>query len=80
MLAADNLSLAERAFQAGQVDMTVVLETRRQLMEAEIRLNQIKATAEASVIELEYAVGGRIDSPVDASDNADDGESQGDEP
>ena len=80
VLAADNLSLAERAFQAGQVDMTVVLETRRQLMEAEIRLNQIKATAEASVIELEYAVGGRIDSPVDASDNADDGESQGDEP
>lgn len=69
-LAADNLSLAERAFQAGQVDMTVVLETRRQLIEAEIQLNQFEVAAEASMIELEYAVGGRLESPVDASDNA----------
>jgi len=60
VLAADNLNLAVRAFDTGQVDMTVVLETRRQLIEAKIQLNQFKATAEASMIELEYAVGGRI--------------------
>ncbi len=69
VLAADNLGLAERAFQAGLVDMTVVLKTRQQLIEAEIELNQFKATAEASVIELEYAVGGRIQPPVDDSEN-----------
>ena len=63
VLAEDNLSLAERAFQAGQIDMTVVLETQQQLIEAEVQLNQFKATAEASVIELEYAVGGRIEPP-----------------
>ena len=79
VLAADNLSLAERAFQAGQVDMTVVLETRRQLIEAEIQLNQIKGKAQASVIELEYAAGGRIELPVDSSDSIDDNENQGDD-
>ncbi len=57
--------------------MTVVLETRRQLIEGEIQLNQYKATAESSVIELEYAVGGRIESPVDAPDSIDDDENQG---
>ena len=66
VLAADNLSLAEQSFEAGQVDMTVVLQTRRQLIEAEIELNRLKAGAEASTIKLEYAVGGRLDSPVDA--------------
>ncbi len=45
--------------------MTVVLETQRQLIEAEIQLHQFKATAEASVIELEYAVGGRLESSAD---------------
>jgi outer membrane protein, heavy metal efflux system len=72
LLAEDNLSLAEQAFQAGQVDMTVVLETRRQHIEAEIQLNEFKALAEESVIELEYAVGGRLVSPVDQLPGNDD--------
>ncbi len=60
VLARQNLDLADRTFEAGQVDMTVVLETQRQLIEAEILLNEFRATAQVSAIELEYAVGGRI--------------------
>ncbi len=59
-LARENLGLAERAFQAGQVDMTVVLETQRELILAEFQLNQLEAAAAAGLIELEYAVGGTL--------------------
>ena len=59
-LARENLRLAEGALRAGQVDMTVVLETQRELILAEFRLNQLKAAAALALIELEYAVGGHL--------------------
>ncbi|MEE8156396.1 MAG: TolC family protein [Phycisphaerales bacterium] len=59
-LARENLRLGEQAFDAGQVDMTVVLETQRELIEAEFQLNQLEAAASLSVIELEYTVGGSL--------------------
>ena len=59
-LAQENLTLAQQAFNAGQVDMTVVLETQRQLIQAESELNQLELTATSSMIDLEYAVGGTL--------------------
>ena len=59
-LARENLRLGEQAFNAGQVDMTVVLETQRELIQAEFQLNQLEAAAWLSVIELEYTVGGTL--------------------
>ena len=59
-LARENLRLAEGALRAGQVDMTVVLETQRELILAEFQLNQLGAAAALALIELEYAVGGHL--------------------
>ena len=59
-LARENLRLGEQAFNAGQVDMTVVLETQRELIQADFQLNQLEAAAWLSVIELEYTVGGTL--------------------
>ena len=59
-LAQENLRLAEQAFNAGQVDMTVVLETQRELIQAESQLNELELIAASSMIDLEYAVGGNL--------------------
>lgn len=59
-LAQENLRLAEQSFQAGQIDMTVVLETQRELIQAEFELNELELIAADSTIELEYAVGGAV--------------------
>lgn len=60
IVAKDNLRLAEQAFQAGQIDMTVVLETQRELIQAEFDLNELESISMDRLIELEYAVGGRL--------------------
>lgn len=60
ILAQDNLRLAEQALQAGQIDMTVVLETQRELIQAEFELNELERLATDRLIELEYAVGGKL--------------------
>ena len=62
-LARENLRLAGQAFKAGLIDMTVVLETQRELILSELQLNQLEAGAAFGLIELEYAVGGRLGRP-----------------
>ena len=68
-LAQENLKLAGQAFNAGQVDMTVVLETQRELIQAESALNELELIATSSMINLEYAVGGTL---TPASESTDD--------
>ncbi len=68
-LARENLRLGEQAFNAGQVDMTVVLETQRELIQAEFQLNQLEAAALLSVIELEYTVGGTLAPALSSTDD-----------
>ncbi|MCZ6836471.1 MAG: TolC family protein [Planctomycetota bacterium] len=75
ILAKDNLRLAERAFQAGQIDMTVVLETQRELIQAEFELNELENIATDRMIELEYAVGGKLSRDSDTQLNEEDLES-----
>ena len=72
-LARDNLRLAERALKAGQIDMTVVLETQREVILAEFQLNQLEENAAVSFNELEYAVGGRLSHPSQRPDEPDEG-------
>ncbi len=43
-----------------QIDMTVVLETQREVIRAEFQLNELEGGAAFSLIELEYAAGGRL--------------------
>jgi len=59
-LARQNFTLAGQAFKAGQIDMTVVLETQREVILAELQLNELEGGAAISLIELEYAAGGRL--------------------
>ncbi len=59
-LARENFALAGQAFKAGQIDMTVVLETQREVILAEFQLNELEGGAASSLIELEYAAGGRL--------------------
>ncbi len=59
-LARENFTLAGQAFKAGQIDMTVVLETQREVILAEFQLNELEGGAAFSLIELEYAAGGRL--------------------
>ena len=59
-LAQENLRLAQQAFNTGQVDMTIVLETQRELIQAESELNDLELNAPSSMIDLEYAVGGTL--------------------
>ena len=67
-LAQENLRLAEQAFNAGQVDMTVVLETQRELIQAESELNELELVAASSMIDLEYAVGGTLTPASESTD------------
>ncbi len=59
-LARENLALARRSFQAGQSDLTVVLDTQRAVIESEFKLNTLELDAATSLAELEYAVGGQL--------------------
>ncbi len=65
IIAKDNLRLAEQAFQAGQIDMTVVLETQRELIQSEFDLNELESISMNRLIELEYAVGGKLKRTID---------------
>jgi outer membrane protein, heavy metal efflux system len=55
-----NLALAEAALKAGQADVTVLLESQRELIDARARLNELERQAAIACIELEYAVGGGL--------------------
>ncbi|MEE9130723.1 MAG: TolC family protein [Phycisphaerales bacterium] len=68
-LTQENLRLAEQAFNAGQVDMTVVLETQRELIQAESQLNELELIATSSMIDLEYAVGGTLTPTSESTDD-----------
>jgi len=59
-----NLSLAESALKAGQVDVTVLLDAQREAIEARQTLNDLERDAALARIELERAVGGKIPSPA----------------
>ena len=53
--------------------MTAVLETQRELIQAESELNELELIAASSMIDLEYAVGGTL---TPASGTTDDQTSQ----
>ncbi len=59
-----NLTLAEAALKAGQDDVTVLLEAQREVTDARARLNELEQAAALARIELEYAVGGGLTSPL----------------
>jgi outer membrane protein TolC len=64
-LAESNVALAQAAFDAGEADLTVLLETQRQLNDARIDgLARQQAVAE-QLIELERAVGGTLEVPAE---------------
>ncbi len=60
-LAEENLRLAEAALRAGQDDVTVLLSGQQALVEARQALNGLRLDAALARIELEYAVGGRLE-------------------
>ncbi|MHC4991821.1 MAG: TolC family protein [Planctomycetota bacterium] len=60
-LAESNLALAEAAFDAGETDLTVLLEAQRQLNRARIELIDRQLAATARLIELERATGGSLE-------------------
>lgn len=62
-LAADNLALARGALDAGDADVTAVLETQRELVDARRTLNDLERDAALARIALEHAVGGRLEAP-----------------
>lgn len=55
-----NLTLAEAALKSGQADVTVLLDSQRELIDARRTLNELGRDATLARIELEYAVGGRL--------------------
>lgn len=63
-LARSNHELAEQAFNAGEIDLTVLLEAQRQLNDARIEATDRQLAAAREVIELERAVGGSLRMPA----------------
>lgn len=59
-IAERNLTLAEAALKGGQTDVTVLLDSQRELIEARRTLNNLERDAATARIALEQAVGGRI--------------------
>jgi cobalt-zinc-cadmium efflux system outer membrane protein len=59
-LADENLELARRAYDAGEEDLTVLLETQRSRIAAKLELLKLRERAVRSRIELERAVGGSL--------------------
>ena len=62
-LADDNLQLAQRAYDAGEEDLTVLLETQRARISAKLELLRLRERAATSRIELGRAVGGTPPAP-----------------
>jgi cobalt-zinc-cadmium efflux system outer membrane protein len=62
-----NLTLAESALRAGQADVTVLLESQREVIEARQVLNDLEREELLARVALEQAVGGRLVIPQDAS-------------
>ena len=60
-LADSSLDLAQRAFDAGAIDLTVLLEAQRQLNDARIALADRELAVATQWIELERAAGGSLD-------------------
>jgi outer membrane protein TolC len=59
-LADDNLGLAQQAYDAGEEDLTVLLETQRSRIAAKLELLRLRERAVRSRIELARAVGGSL--------------------
>lgn len=59
-LANQNLQAAQLSYDAGEADVTVVLDTQRELSDSQIKLNDLELDLATSVAELEYAVGGKL--------------------
>jgi cobalt-zinc-cadmium efflux system outer membrane protein len=64
-LAEQNLTLAQASLNAGEADVTVLLEAQRNVVEAREALNGLEEQAALARIELEYAVGGRLAPPAE---------------
>lgn len=62
-LADSNIELAQRAYDAGEEDLTVLLETQRDRIAAKLELLELRERAATSLIELERAVGGSLPMP-----------------
>lgn len=62
-----NLTLAESALQAGQADVTVLLEAQRELIDARRVLNDLEREEALARVALEQAVGGRLVVPEGGS-------------
>lgn len=60
-LASANLELARRSFGAGQADLTVLLEAQQQVAESRVRVVDLRERAALARIELERAVGGKLE-------------------
>lgn len=59
-LAESNLELARNAFDAGEADLTVLLDAQRRVNDARIELADRRLAAAAQRVELERAVGGTL--------------------
>src|SRR5690606_11053914 len=57
------IRLAERAYREGNTPYVVVLETTRQLLDARLRQEQLRADLRRAGAELERSVGRRLDLP-----------------
>jgi len=71
-IAEQNLTLAQSALKAGQVDVTVLLDTQRELIDARRTLNDLERDAALGRISLEQTAGGTLvlvpsKSPADRS-------------
>jgi outer membrane protein, heavy metal efflux system len=60
VLSEHNLTLAESALKAGQADVTVLLDSQRELIEARRVLNDLEREEALARVALEQAVGGRL--------------------
>jgi len=63
-LADENLELARRAYDAGEEDLTVLLETQRSRIASKLELLKLRERAHRSRIELARAVGGSLQVPA----------------
>lgn len=59
-LADENLDLARRAYDAGETDLSVLLDTQRERLRAKLELLRLRERAVQSRIELWRAVGGKL--------------------
>lgn len=69
-VAEHNLALARGALDAGDADITAVLETQRELVDARRTINDLERDAALARIALEHAVGGRLEAPAPTAGDA----------